>query len=201
MTQQSVIFIGRYASGKGTQAELLIKALKEIDHSRSVLYMQPGQEFRDFMQGNSYTAILAKGVIEKGELMPEFMPIYIWTKMLIEQYTGNEHLVFDGCARKLLEAKTLDSIFPFYGLEKPWVIYLDVEHEEAHNRLKIRSKSSGRADDGAVEIENRRRAHEEFVIPVIEHYRTSPLVRFLDIDGERTIEEIHNDIVKKIGLK
>jgi adenylate kinase family enzyme len=200
MNSQAIIFIGRYAAGKGTQAELLIKRLREKNPAHEPLYMYIGSEFRKFNQSGTYSANLTKQIMETGGLLPEFLPIYMWVKLLLENYKGSEPIIFDGSPRKLLEAKVLETVFPFYGLGKPSVVYLDVEHEEAHNRLQIRAKTSGRKDDGPAEVENRRKAYEADVIPVIEYYRTNPNVNFLDIKGERSIEEVHADIVKSLGL-
>ena len=49
-------------------------------------------------------------------------------------------------------------------------------------------------------IKKRKTEYENDVIPTIEWYKTNPNVNFLDIDGERSIEEIHADIVKRLGL-
>ncbi|MES2216309.1 MAG: nucleoside monophosphate kinase [Patescibacteria group bacterium] len=201
MTPQAYIFIGRYGAGKGTQANLLSSALKQKDPNHICLRVEPGKEFRSLMNGESYTSKLTKDVQMKGGLMPEFMPIYIWSKLLVNEFTGNEHLIFDGAPRKLLEAQVLETAFPFYGFGKPCVIYLDVHHEESSKRLQLRSKSSGRPDDGAAEIENRRTAYERDVVPVINYYRNSSQVHFMDINGVRTIEEVHADIVKSLGLE
>lgn len=200
MKPQAFVFVGRYGAGKGTQAELLLKKLGEISKDKPI-YGQTGQGFRDFFKTDNYTAKMSKEGVEKGNLMPEFMCVYIWGNLLVDNFTGTQHVVFDGTPRKLLEAQLLAGIFPFYGLGKPWVIYLDVEHEESHKRLSLRAKSSGRADDSAEAIEIRKSAYEKDVIPTIEWYRTNPDVNFLDIDGERSIEEIHADIVKRVGLK
>jgi adenylate kinase len=200
MNPQAIIFIGRYASGKGTQAELLMNSLKVSDPAHPPLYMYTGNEFRKYIQTGTHSANLTKQVVETGGLMPEFLPIYMWVKVLIENYKGTEHLIFDGSPRRLLEAKVLESVFPFYSLNKPYVVHLKVEHPEAHKRLQIRAKTSGRKDDGEAEIENRKRVYEADVVPVIEYYRNNPNVNFLDIEGERTIEEVHADIVKKLSL-
>lgn len=198
--QQSFIFIGRYGAGKGTQAKLLMKVLEESGE-RKVLDMETGAGFRKFFKETNHTATLSKKIVESGQLMPVFMCVYIWGNLLVEKFTGQEYLVFDGTPRKLQEAQMLESVFPFYGLDKPWVIYLDVEHEESMKRLAIRAKQSGRADDSEAAIVKRRKAYEDDVIPTIEWYKTNPNVRFLDIDGERPIEEIHEEIVKLVGLK
>src|SRR5688500_10257914 len=130
MNPQAIIFIGRYAAGKGTQADLLMKLMKEKDPAHPPLYMYPGNEFRKYIQTGTYTANLAKQVVDSGGLMPEFLPLFIWVKVLIENYKGTEHLVFDGSPRRLLEAKVMESVFPFYNIGKPTVVYLHIEHEE-----------------------------------------------------------------------
>ncbi len=201
MKPTAFIFIGRYGAGKGTQAELLIKKFQEQDPANPPLYMYTGARLRKYIQEEGHTAKLTKKVVESGGLMPEFMPIYIWSGLLVENYKGTEHLVFDGSPRRLLEAKILETAFPFYGLGKPIVIHLDVHHDESHKRLVLRAKTNGRPDDGPAEIEIRKRAYEADIIPVVEYYRTSPLATFLNIDGVRSIEEVHADIVKQIGLQ
>ncbi len=200
MKPQSFIFIGRYGSGKGTQAKLLVEALKRAEPKTEELYVETGAEFRKFSAGDSYTAKHTKNIINSGGLMPEFMCVYVWGKRIAEEYTGSENLIFDGTPRKLMEAKMLESVFPFLGLPVPYVIYLDVEHEESSKRISLRAGNQGRADDGATALAERQKAFEADVVPTINWYRSHPGVKFLDIDGERTIEEIHADIVQKIGL-
>jgi adenylate kinase len=198
MTPQSFILIGRAGAGKGTQAKQLEATLKGI-HDRTILHIETGALLRIFNQGEGYAAKQAKIVMEQGFLMPEFMPVYMWAKFLVEQYTGQEHLIFDGTPRKLLEAELLGSTFPFYNLGKPFVIYLDIEHEESYKRLSLRAKE-GRKDDTPEAVERRQVAFEQEVKPVVEWYRTNPSVTFLDIDGHGTIEEVHERIVKGAGL-
>ena len=193
---QSYIFIGRSGCGKGTQSELLTKVLREKDPSIQILHIESGNELRKFAKEPNYTAAITKKTLESGGLMPEFMPVYLWGKLFTERFTGKETLIFDGTPRKLMEAKILDSLFPFYDLDKPWIIYLDVDHEESTKRLKSR----GRNDDSDEAIKKRLAWYESDVKPSVEFYRTNPGVQFLDIDGERTIEEVHQDIVKRVGL-
>lgn len=193
---QSYIFIGRSGCGKGTQAEALTKTLLAKDPGLMMLHIESGNELRKFSTGTTHTAQLVKEILSNGGLMPEFMPIYLWGKIFSERFTGKETLIFDGTPRKLMEAQILDSLFPFFGLDKPWIIYLDVDHEESSKRLKLR----GRNDDNEDAIKKRLEWYESDVRPSVEYYRTNPNVRFLDIDGERHIETVHADIVKKVGL-
>jgi adenylate kinase family enzyme len=196
MKQQAFIFIGRSGSGKGTQAALLIEALKKADPSRGVRHIETGAEMRRFIQGPAATQQRAKGITDSGGLQPEFIAIYQWANVLVNQYNGTDHLIFDGSPRKMTEAGALDSIFPFYGIEKPWIAHLDVDAAEIHNRLRKR----GRNDDTREAISRRLAWYETDVAPTVEFYRTNPDYRFLDIKGEGSIEAIHADFMKKIGL-
>lgn len=193
---QAYIFIGRSGCGKGTQAELITKKLREKDATFLILHIESGNELRAFAKGENYTASLTNKILKEGGLMPEFMPIYLWGKLFSEKFTGKETLIFDGTPRKLMEAQILDSVWPFYDLGKPWVIYLDVDHEESTKRLKLR----GRNDDSDHAIAKRLTWYESDVRPSVEFYRTNPNVNFLDIDGEQTIDKVHEDVVKAVGL-
>ncbi|MFA6432878.1 MAG: nucleoside monophosphate kinase [Candidatus Paceibacterota bacterium] len=199
MSPQAFVFVGRAGAGKGTQAKLLKLFIENKDPGHPVIYVETGAEFRKFNEGPSYTASLSKSTIDRGIYMPEFMPIYIWGKLLVEKYSGKENLILDGTPRKPMEANVLESLFPFYNLGKPWVIYLDIDHDESIQRLTLRAVQ-GRKDDTPEGMENRRKEYEKNVAPIVAWYRTNPNVNFLDIDGERPIEEIHTDIVKRVGL-
>lgn len=200
MSPQSFIFMGRYGSGKGTQANLLIQALKKKYPSTNSLHIETGNEFRKFIKEPTHLAQMTKSVIESGRLMPEFMCVYMWSRFISENYTGSENLIFDGTPRKLLEAKMLDAVFSFFNLSKPWLIYLDVDHEESGRRISLRATVGGRVDDGEEQLKKRKIAYETDILPTIEGYRTNPTVNFLDIDGARSIQEIHANIVKRVGL-
>jgi adenylate kinase family enzyme len=196
MNQRTIIFIGPSGSGKGTQAQLILETLKKADSDRKVLYIQSGQELREFMKQDNYLARRTKETLDEGGLMPSFMPIFIWGSFLVKNYSGVEHLVFDGTPRRLIEAEAMDSMFTFFNLEKPVVIYLDVPQEETVRRLMLRK----RYDDTEEDIRKRLSWYHTEVEPALNHFRNREDVVVLDIDGNRPIEEIHEDIVKKIGL-
>jgi adenylate kinase len=197
MTQNTFIFIGRSGCGKGTQAQLLIKLLEKNDKEHKVLHIESGEELREFIKGPSYTQSVTRDLYNKGGLIPEFVVVYLWTAALIANFTGKEHLVFDGMPRKVHEAGALNSIFGFYGLSKPWVINVDISPKEAMNRLLARK----RFDDNEAEIQKRLDWYETEVMPTMEYYDGNPKCNFIKVNGERSVEEIHEDIVKKVGLK
>jgi adenylate kinase family enzyme len=197
MKPQSFIFIGRSGSGKGTQAALLMDALKKIDPKRDSIYIQTGDELRKFIKGESYAERATKDLYDAGGLMPEFIMVYQWVRVLIDKYTGTEHFVLDGTPRKPIEAAMLDSVFTFFKREKPWVINIEVKPDASLKRLLVRK----RFDDVEEEIRRRLAWYETDVAPTVDYYRNNPNYNFLTIDGERSVEAIHADIVKKLGLE
>jgi len=196
MKPQLFIFIGRSGCGKGTQIKMLAEVLQKRDPEHGILLIQTGEEFRHFIEGNSLTQNKTKEIYKVGGLMPEFLTAAMWTKPLIEKYTGNEHIFFDGTPRRYHEAGVLDSVVDFYGLGKPWVIDIHISPEEATKRLLMRK----RMDDTVEDIKKRLGWYDTYVVPTINYYRDNRDYQFLEIDGERPMEAIHADIVQKLAL-
>lgn len=190
---KTFIFFGRSGSGKGTQARLLIKYLEERK-TRKVLYIETGYRFREFMEGDGFTNKLTKETIEKGELLPEFLPIWTWADHLIKNFTGEEHLILDGLARHLDESRVLDSALRFYKREHPVVLYLDVPREYAFALMKGR----GRKDDTDAYINRRLDWFEKEVIPVINYFKDNPNYTFVEIPGTQDVEDVHQEIIRKV---
>ncbi len=192
MDKQAYIFIGRSGCGKGTQVKLLIEELKK--QGKEVFNLEMGNKFREFIKGESYSSKLAKEIGDRGGLQPEFLAVSIWAKTITDNLKGGDTMVLDGVARKILEAKLLDTIFGFLGYKRPVVIFMNVSRKWSEDRMLGR----GRSDDDAQEIKRRLDWYETDVEPVIEWYRGNPEYNFLDINGEQTIEEVHQEIMDKI---
>ncbi len=188
----TIIFFGRSGSGKGTQANLIIEKLKQ--ENRATLYIETGKEFRSFTEESNLTAKLTKEVMNRGDFMPEFMPIWLWCDQLVRKFDGVQDLVLDGMARRPHEAPILDSALKFYGRNEVFVIHMNVSREWSKTRLIAR----GRGDDHDAQIERRLDAYDREVIPVLEYFKERKGYTFLDINGERTIEEVHADVISKI---
>ncbi len=187
------IFIGRSGSGKGTQADLLIKKLEKLGNK--TLHVETGAFFREFIKKSLYTEVLAKKVVESGGLMPEAMAIHMWVSYLVDNFTGKEDLVFDGAPRKLMEAELLDGVLKFYNINKYKVIYINTSHDWSKARLLERK----RKDDTEEGIENRLQWFNSDVMPSIEFFKNNKDCEFLDINGEQSIEQVHNEVMSKIA--
>lgn len=192
MSPRAFILVGKSGSGKGTQAELLIDYLKKKD--RPVLYMETGKKFREFTKRDTYSSQLTKKVLDEGGLLPAFLPIWVWADSLIENFTGKEDMVFDGLARQINEAPVLDRALKFYGIQNPFVIVINVSDEWATTRLTER----GRSDDNDEDIKRRLQWFQDNVVPVIDYFKDKEGYRFIEINGEQTIEQVHKEIIDKI---
>ena len=195
--KRAFIFIGRSGSGKGTQAKLLADFLKVGSGEGSVLYVQSGYEFRNFVMGASQTARLSKAINDQGGLQPEFLAVYMWVNMLVKEYTGGEHLIFDGTPRRPHEAGVLHSIFKFYGIEKPCVVYINVNAEWSKKHLLIR----GRRDDNEKDINARFDWFEKEVSPTVDFYRNNAAYDFIELNGEQEIKAVFKELTEKVFKK
>jgi adenylate kinase family enzyme len=191
----TVIFIGRSGSGKGTQAGLLKdKITKEDIHNRRILYVESGDKFREFVRGKSYSAKLSKALYERDARQPDFLASMMWGEMLLENLEEDMHLVFDGVARSQSEAKMLSTALWFYEREKPVVIYINVSRKWSEEKLLKR----GRADDINLErIDKRLDWFDKDVVPSIEYFKTNPFFRVIEINGEQSVDAVHDEIIEK----
>lgn len=197
MSPQTIIFIGRSGCGKGTQADLFQKYLEQTDpNKRPVYYLETGANFRKFIEGATYTSRLSKETYDQNRLQPAFLAIWTWADLLIRNITGEEHILIDGTPRTLPEAMTLDTALSFYG-RRANVVYLKVSRETSKKHLVSR----GRFDDAdTVMIDRRLDWFDTTVLPAIEYLHGSAHHNFIEIDGEKSIAEVHEEIKMKIKI-
>lgn len=196
VNQQTLIFLGPQGSGKGTQIELLTRYLQEQDTARTVALFGMGKALREFMAGTGYTENLVRPSMERGELQPLFLASALLADFLLKHIENKEHLIVDGFPREMNQIEVIDSALSFYKREKPTIIHITISDEEAVTRLLKR----GRADDTPEGIRERlewSRAHTD---GVLSWFRANPRYTVLDINGERSIEEIQADIRAQLAL-
>ena len=201
MKPQLFVFLGRSGCGKGTQASLITKYLNEHDPNAGVFYVSTGEEFRKLAQADTYSGKRTKEIIEKGEFMPAFLAVLMWSTVMTRDYKEGMHMLIDGSPRKLPEANIFDSVAPFFNLGKPNIIYMNVSSEWATDKLLKRAVAQGRKDDTEEAVKERMKAFDDFLYPVIQSYKDRTDVNFCEINGEQTIEKVHEDIVAGFNLK
>lgn len=193
MDSQAFVFFGRSGCGKGTQAKLLADFLKK--NGRVVLSIETGSVFRELIKGESLTSKNIQNIIKDGHLIPVFLPIWIWTDFMIKNFTGKEDMILDGVCRRFEESVALHSAFDFYKIKKPIIILMNVSKEWSYTRMMERK----RADDTPEKIKNRLDWYEKDVLPSIEYFKNKPEFNFIEINGEQSIEDVHKEIIKKLG--
>ncbi len=190
------LFMGRSGCGKGTQAKLLREFLEKKD-KRPILYIYAGDKMRELVKaGNSLTAKLAKEIMLSGGKQPDFLAVWAWSRELTDNLQEDAHLILDGSPRTAFEAKILDEAFAFYKRENVFPILLDVSYEWSTERLRAR----GRFDDTDERIRNRLEYFGKYVQPAIDYYEKESKNKLVRVNGEQTIEEVHQEIMRKINL-
>ena len=196
MSPRTFIFIGRSGCGKGTQAKLLEEYLVEKYPEFPIFYLETGQGFRDFIKKGIYTSDLSAKLYEMAEPQPAFLAVWMWSHLLVENLKGSEHLIIDGTPRAHAEALVLNGAMKFYQRNYS-VIYLNVSRIWSEERLKGR----GRSDDvKGADIQKRLDWFDKEILPAVEYFRSSKECNFLEINGQRSIEEIHKETISQLKI-
>ena len=196
MVPQTFIFAGPSGSGKGTQVDLLKQYLQKKTPKIPQFSSYTGDGFRALMQGSTLASKLAKEIQEAGGLQPEFLAVYLWADNLIKNVTGKEHLFIDGSPRKIAESMVLDSALQFFRRSPVHLILVNVSSAESKRRLLLRA----RHDDGDEKIDRRLSWYTTEVLPAMSYLKGRPGYIFHDINGEQTPAEVHQAVVKALGL-
>src|SRR5262249_5735421 len=178
MKLQTFIFIGRSGCGKGTQVALLQEYIKKQDHKRNIFYIETGERFRQFIKEDSLSSRLAAEIYKTGNRQPDFIAVWMWSHLLVERMTGEEHVIFDGTPRSLQEAQIIDTAMTFYNRERQHVIYLNISRETSKARMIGRRRMD---DINEEEIERRLNWFESDVIPAVDYFRKYPKYNFIEL--------------------
>ncbi len=213
MKSHNIIFLGRSGSGKGTQAELLMKkfALVNID---------TGDILRKLARRKDKFGKTILEIMDQGKLVPIWLVLYCWVDKLLK-ISSKKGIMMEGNPRQLEEAKILEEVFSWLGRENFKVVYLRTSAKEVMQRLLMRricskcgrefslnftpnlkecshckGKLIRRSDDYPKAIKNRMLFFQKKILPVINYFRKKKIV--IEVNGEGSIEEIHKGILKKL---
>ncbi len=187
MNVNTLLFIGKPGSGKGTQTALL-------SEKTGWPTIASGDLFRALVKGDDHVADRMREEHEKGLLAPDWFATYLFQKSVLP-LAPESGVIFDGFGRKAPEAETVIEVLKW--LERPFqAVHIKVSDEEIVDRLTKRAAVSGRADDNA--IAKRLEEYRTYTEPSIEVFRAAG--KLVEVNGEGSVEAIQEEIRAVLGL-
>lgn len=177
----NILLFGPPGVGKGTQSE-------KLTQKYGLVHLSTGDVFRANIKGNTELGRLAKGYMDKGNLVPDEVTIAM-LKSEVEKHPTAKGFIFDGFPRTIEQAKALDEFLNAQGTTIAQMIALKVPEEELVKRLLLRGKDSGREDDKDENIISSRIAVYNKQTAVVANYYEA-LSKYTAVDGLGTIDEI-----------
>jgi adenylate kinase len=187
MELNTVLFIGKPGSGKGTQSKLLAQ------HTGWQV-ISTGDLFRGMAKEDSVVGRKTKDVIDNGFLMPPWFAIYLFQRAIFEA-SAEQGLIFEGSGRKPSEAELIVETLEWLG--RPFkAVHIKVSDEDIVTRLTGRRGEEARADDN--EITKRLEEYRTYTDPAIDVFRKSG--HLIEVDGTPSPEEIAAEVRTQIGF-
>lgn len=181
----NLILFGPPGAGKGTQSDL-------IKDKFDLVHLSTGDMFRFHLKNDTELGQLARGYMDKGELVPDQVVIDMIDAKLEEEKDA-KGFIFDGFPRTTEQAVALDKLLA----DKNWgithMLSLEVDEDELVKRLLLRGKDSGRKDDQDESIiRNRMSVYNEQTAPLIDFYKKQG--KHQAIEGVGSIDDISGKI-------
>lgn len=185
----NIVLFGAPGCGKGTQAQRL-KEHYGIDH------VSTGEVIRDHIRRGTELGRSMEGYIAKGQLAPDGIVIDMIADY-VAAHTGSAGCLFDGFPRTTVQAEEFDRILGQHGLKVDLMVDIRVPEAELVQRILLRGKESGRADDALEEvIRGRLDVYHKQTAVVSDYYAAQD--KYTSVDGVGTMDEVFARIVEAI---
>ena len=180
----NIVIFGAPGSGKGTHSDLIKK-------KNNLTHISTGDLLRQEIKNETELGILAKGFIDKGQLIPDDIICNMLDNVL-DTIKDSKGVIFDGFPRTIPQAEALEKILHKRGKDVSILLDLQVDEEELVKRLLERGKISGRSDDNEETILSRLKVYHSQTAPLADFYKRKGI--HVAISGNGTIEEIFTRI-------
>lgn len=209
--------MGAQGAGKGTQAERLAPAL-------NLYHLSTGEAFRSAISAQTELGVLAKGYLDRGDLVPDDVTLGIVADKLEEIASGagpgrKDGALFDGFPRTLSQAEGLTDQLEKRSEHIAAVIEIEVPRDELIERLSGRRicptsgtvyhikfnppKVAGICDKDGTPLIQREDDTPEAIARRLNLYfeMTAPVLAYYrnlglleTVDGRKSIDEVQADI-------
>lgn len=175
----NIVLFGAPGAGKGTQTELLVEKY-------GFNQISTGEIIRAEIEKESELGLSMKDYIARGEFAPDSLVIKIIENYVLthDHCKGN---IFDGFPRTTAQAQAFDEILHKHNMIVDSLISIDVDNDLLRERLLLRGKQTGRADDSSLEVINHRISiYETRTEPVLDFYKKQNKYKSIDGEGSPT---------------
>jgi len=185
-----LILLGPPGSGKGTQAQRLVRR-------HGIIQLSTGEMLRAAVAAGSPVGLKAKDVMASGGLVPDDIVIGIISDR-IDQPDAAKGFILDGFPRTVPQAEALDELLKKKHMKLDAVIELRVNESALIDRVETRAAETRargeevRADDTPEVLTRRLASYRSLTEPLIHYY--SERRKLLTVDGMMTIEEVTQEI-------
>ena len=189
----NIVLFGAPGCGKGTQAQRL-KAHYGIEH------VSTGEVIRDEIRRGTELGRSMESYIKAGKLAPDEIVIGMIANYVAE-HKHAKGCIFDGFPRTTVQAEEFDKILAGHGLQVDIMIDIHVPEEELIQRILLRGKDSGRADDASEEvIRGRLDVYRQQTAVVSDYYAAQG--KYASVNGTGTMDDVFariTDVIAQLG--
>ena len=185
-----LILLGPPGSGKGTQAQRLVKR-------HGIAQLSTGEMLRAAVAAGTPVGLKAKDIMASGGLVPDEIVIGIISERL-DQPDAAKGFILDGFPRTVPQAEALDELLKKKHMRLDAVIELRVNESALLQRVENRvaeMQARGeqvRIDDTPEVLTRRLASYRSLTEPLIHYY--SERRKLLTVDGMMTIEHVAREI-------
>lgn len=187
----NLILLGPPASGKATQAELLLRKYK-------LLNLDMGKQLRGLRKKVPVVNAALKNTTDKGGTTPTKIVRQIFRNFIFNS-PAQKGVLFNGTPKMIGEAKFVRGLLEKTGRNqtKTIFIYLHIPDKEIIRRILRRGKLQNRADDNLQAVRRRLKYTKTSFQEVVDFFKRS--YDFRKVNGIGSISAVHNRITKVVN--